>query len=500
MSRRADGLFTGGPLVTVYIPARNYGRYLRQAIDSVRQQLYPNWELFIIDEASEDETAAIADQARREDPERIRVITHDQPQGLQRVANRVLGLARGAYIMRLDADDWLEESALLLMTAKLESDPGLGLVYGNYFYTDPNGVVLGMERRYKLGVEDMAGHVAPHGACTMVRTRALKAVGGYSEDLDAQDGWDLWHKLVHRVKAASLEAPVFYYRQHDQSMSRDNGRLLNARSRIMSQARGRLDGSYRPSCFAVVPVKESYPGFEGVPYVELRGRSLLEWALASAQTAHSVTHVAVSSESERVLGFSEALCGRGVVQPHMRILRPTEMARPRIRLREILLHAGEAYCAEHGAYPDIVVFLSLHAPLRQAVHIDKAVDTLRIHTCDSVVSVCEEVEPVFTHGRDGLELLNPGRFDGLAYERERLYHFNGAVLSVWWEILAGGDLFGQRIGYMEMGKQESVQLKGPMDVESLRQYLGSAGSVEDATVEGDVAPETRLRTDLAGLG
>jgi glycosyltransferase involved in cell wall biosynthesis len=498
MPRPGDGLFAKGPLVTVYIPARNYGRYLRQAIESVRQQLYPNWELFIIDEASEDETAGIAEQARREDPDRIRVITHERPEGLQRVANRVLGLARGAYIVRLDADDWLEESALLLMTAKLESDPSLGLVYGNYFYTDPDGTVIGMERRYKLGTEDVAGHVAPHGACTMVRTRALKAVGGYSEDFDAQDGWDLWHKLVHRVKAASLEAPVFYYRQHEQSMSRDNSRLLSARARIMSQARGRLDGSYRPSCFAVVPVKESYPGFEGVPYVDVQGRSLLEWALESAQAARGVTQVAVSSESEGVLDFSEDLCRRGVIQPHMRILRPREMARPRIRLREILLHAGEAYCAQHGAYPDIVLFLSLHAPLRRAEHVDKAVDILRIHTCDSVVSVCEEVEPVFTHGRDGLQLLNPGRFDGVAYERERLYHFNGAVLSVWWEILAGGDLFGQRIGYMEMGKQESVQLKGPMDVESVRQYLRGAAGEDGAAREADGRPAS-LRLDPAGL-
>jgi glycosyltransferase involved in cell wall biosynthesis len=498
MPRPADGLFAKGPLVSVYIPARNYGRYLRQAIDSVRQQLYPNWELFIIDEASEDETAAVAEQARRDDPDRIRVITHERPEGLQRVANRVLGLARGAYIVRLDADDWLEESALLLMTAKLESDPSLGLVYGNYFYTDPDGTVIGMERRYKLGTEDAAGHVAPHGACTMVRTRALKAVGGYSEDLDAQDGWDLWHKLIHRVKAASLEAPVFYYRQHDQSMSRDNSRLLSARGRIMSQARGRLEGSYRPSCFAVVPVKESYPGFEGVPYADLRGRSLLEWALESAQTALGVTHVAVSSESERVLDFSEDLSRRGAIQPHMRILRPREMARPRIRLREILLHAGEVYCAEHGAYPDIIVFLSLHAPLRRAIHVDKAVDILRIHTCDSVVSVCEEVEPVFTHGRDGLQLLNPGRFDGLAYERERLYHFNGAVLAVWWEILAGGDLFGERIGYMEMGKHESVQLKGPMDLESVRQYLRGAEGDSGVAREAD-GRSAGLRLDRAGL-
>jgi CMP-N-acetylneuraminic acid synthetase len=463
--------YAEGPLVTIYVPARNYGRYLQQALDSVRQQLYSNWELFIIDEASTDDTAVVAAQAQQRDPVRVRVISNTEPQGLQRIANRVLALAGGRYIMRLDADDWLEESALLLMVAKLESDPRLGLVYGNYFYADPDGQVIGVERRQKLGSEDAARHLPPHGACTMIRTRELKAVGGYSEDVDAQDGWDLWHKLVHRVRTASLEAPLFYYRQHEQSLSGNDRRLLTARDRILAKARTRLDGSYRPSCVAVVPARESYRGFERVPYIELEGRSLLQRAVQAAQDAQGVTETIVTSESESVLAFAADLEARACVKPHLRIHRPPEMSRPRIRLPEILNHAGEAYQRAHGAYPDVVVFLSLHAPLRRAVDVDKAIDSLRIHVCDSVVSVCEEVEPVFVHGREGLNLLNPGRFDGLTYERERLYRFNGAVLAVWWDIVSTGDLFGQRIGYVEMSQEDSLQVKRPRDVEGLRARL-----------------------------
>jgi CMP-N-acetylneuraminic acid synthetase len=471
MSRTTSDWYADGPLVTVYIPARNYGRYLQQAVDSVRQQLYPNWELFIVDEASTDDTSVIAALAQQREPARIRVISNVEPQGLQRVANRVLALAGGRYVMRLDADDWLDESALLLMVAKLESDPRLGLVYGNYFYADAEGDVIGVERRQKLGSEDEARHLPPHGACTMVRTRELKAVGGYSEDVDAQDGWDLWHKLMHRVKTANLEAPLFYYRQHEQSLSHNDRRLLTARDRILAKARTRLDGGYKPSCLAVIPVRESYPGFEGVPYVDLEGRSLLQRAMESGRDAQGITEMIVTSESESVLAFAADLHRRGLVGGHIRVRRSPEMARPRIRLPEILIHAAEAYHGVHGGYPDVVVFLNLHAPLRRAVDVDKAIDSLRIHACDSVVSVCEEVEPVFAHGRDGLRLLNPGRFDGLTYERERLYRFNGAVLAVWWDVLAEGELFGERIGYVEMAPEDSIQIKRPLDVESLRARL-----------------------------
>ena len=461
-------MYAGGPLVTVYVTCRNYARYLPVAVNSVLAQLYPNWELFIVDDASDDETRVIAERYAREHADRIRVIANDAPRGLQRIANDVLGRCQGRYIVRLDADDWFDESALLLMVAKLESDPGIGLVYGNYFYVDPDGNVIGVERRHTLGVEDTAGHLPPHGACTMVRTRVLKAVGGYSEDVDAQDGWDLWHKLVPRVQAASLEAPLFYYRQHASSMSRDATRLLNARARIMSQARARLDGPYTPSCFAVIPVRESYPGFEGVPFREIGGRTLLELALQSANGAKNVTSFAVSSESERVLEASAAMARDGLVRPHMQIRRSAESGRSHIRLREILLHACEAYQAEHGTHPDIVLFLSVHAPLRNSAHVDKALDVLRIHACDSVVSVAEDPEPTFAHGQEGLRLLNPGRFEELTLERERLYKFNGAVIAMWWEVLAEGHLFGERVGYIEMSENESAQVKTVADLERLR--------------------------------
>ena len=137
------------PLVTIYVPCRNYGRFLKQSVDSVINQLYPNWELIIIDEASTDDTQQIAKSLSDTDSGRIKFIHNKEPLGLQKLANAVLGIANGKYMMRLDADDWLDECALLLMVSKLEKSAKAGLVYGNYFYTDEDGRVLGMEKHHK---------------------------------------------------------------------------------------------------------------------------------------------------------------------------------------------------------------------------------------------------------------------------------------------------------------------------------------------------------------
>jgi glycosyltransferase involved in cell wall biosynthesis len=454
------GMNTVSPLVTVYVPCRNYGRFLTQCVESVLTQLYTNWELILVDEASEDDTASIVENLHQRCPDRITVIRNPEPLGLQKLANRVLGMAKGKYTMRVDADDWLDEGALLLMVSKLEASPDAGLVYGNYFYTNAEGDVLGVERRHHLGVEDRVGHLPPHGACTLFRTRALKAVGGYSEDIDAQDGWELWYKLVTRVGAVSLDVPVFYYRQHDTSLSRDYQRLLTARSRIFARIGNGLEGGYKPICAAVIPVRESYPGFEGVPYREYDGSSVLERAILSAAEASVVTQVIVSSQSQRVLDFAADLEAQGKVPKHARVLRDDiGINTSKLPILDIMLHAGEFHKELNGTTPDIITFLSIHAVHRRAEHVEKAINVLRIIQGDSVVSVQEEREPIFQHGSNGLKLLNPGRFQDLIYDRERLYSYNGAVIAAWWEVLQTGELLGQKISYIEMSYRDSLQIK-----------------------------------------
>lgn len=455
-------MMDSNPLVTVYITTRNYEHYLSQAVQSVIDQLYKNWELFIIDDGSTDKSHAVAERFAALHPGKIQVIRNDEPTGLQKIANKVLGQCKGKYIVRLDADDWFDEGALLLMTAKLESNPDYGLVYGNYYYTDEAGEILGTERRRKLGSEDISGHTPPHGACTMVATRVLKSVGGYSEDINAQDGWELWFKLVNRTTCVHLDAPLFYYRQHTTSLSRNTNRLLSARSGIFKKARERNEGSYKPTCLAVIPVRESFPDFKDVPYQIFEGKSLLAHAITSAKEAYGVTDVVVTSESEAVLDYSEKL-EEEFSCSHKRYLRPVEKAKSSIRPKEILQHAMSSYENETGTKADIVLFLSLHAPRRSADHIREAIDILRTTMSDSVVSVIQETEPMFRHGEHGLQLLNPGRFDGLTYDKEHLYSFNGAIIGLWSDCLQDG-LFGTSISYIEMSLTDSLQVKSNKDL------------------------------------
>ena len=444
------------PKVTVYVPCHDYGRFLAQAVDSVLRQSYEDWELIIVDDGSTDETASVADGYRARLGDRIRVLRHAPARGLRACANLALDAARGEYVMRLDADDFLDDSALLVLVDHLDRHPDVGLVYPNYTYVDEQGAILGVERRKRIGEEVVLLDLPAHGAGTMVRKRVLKSVGGYSEAYDAQDGLELWLKVVRRYGVANVSTPLFFYRQHETSLSRDADRMLAARQQITRALAARHDGPVTPRIGVIIPARNTRGPLQGIVLAPFAGRPLIEYTVEAARQAGPWDTVFVTTDDAEVV---EHCRGMGVGAG----LRPPELSEPRARLSEVTYEAVTRLESQASTYVDVVVVLSVHSPLRRAAHIRKAVDTLLLHDVDSVVSVYEDYDLHFLHGRDGLEPLNKGMLQRLRLEREALYVDNGAIRVLWRDVLTAADLYGRRVGHVVMPWRESFQIKSPFD-------------------------------------
>lgn len=111
MSRR-EGL----PLVSVIIPAHDAGPYLNEAIESVFAQEYSEWELIVCNDASTDDTPALALAWQERHPERVRVITNAQCTGVSLARDRAIAAAGGGWLALLDADDlWMPGKLRLQM-------------------------------------------------------------------------------------------------------------------------------------------------------------------------------------------------------------------------------------------------------------------------------------------------------------------------------------------------------------------------------------------------
>src|SRR6478752_5902047 len=117
------------PLVTVIIPCFNYGRFLPDALDSIRTQTYEAWECLVVDDGSTDNTREVVSRYAQQDA-RFRYLFQSNS-GVSSARNTALKEANGTYIQLLDADDLIEKEKLKLQVAFLEKNANVDLVYSN---------------------------------------------------------------------------------------------------------------------------------------------------------------------------------------------------------------------------------------------------------------------------------------------------------------------------------------------------------------------------------
>jgi CMP-N-acetylneuraminic acid synthetase len=216
---------------------------------------------------------------------------------------------------------------------------------------------------------------------------------------------------------------------------------------------------------AVIQAKNTYAKLPNVVLQEVAGTPLLDYTLTAAEEAGLFDTVAVTTDDLRVMAY-----GRG--RPKVvGLLRPTELSGEQVLESAVVHDAVHRLEREHQVYADIVVVLSLHSPLRRAEHIREAVDTLRLYNTDSVISVYEDYDLHYLHGRDGLTPLNPAMHRQVRLEREALYVSNGAVRALWRDVLTEQSLTGRTVGHIVMPREDSYQIKTPHDLWLIAQLL-----------------------------
>src|SRR5699024_3270740 len=119
------------PAVSIIVPVYNASKTLCRCVDSVLKQEFSNFELWLVDDGSQDDSPALCDAYQRQDPRRVHVI-HKQNAGVSAARNDAIQKARGTYLQFLDSDDWLapEATRLFVRTAQ---DNNCDLVIADFY-------------------------------------------------------------------------------------------------------------------------------------------------------------------------------------------------------------------------------------------------------------------------------------------------------------------------------------------------------------------------------
>jgi len=129
-------------LVSVIVPCYNHSGFLTSAVESVLAQTHRELEVWIVDDASTDDTAGVAKRLEQQDS-RVRVLTHSRNQGLSASRNHAIERARGEWIGFCDADDvWLPQK-LDIQLASARMTPEADIIYSDSYIIDGQGCRTG---------------------------------------------------------------------------------------------------------------------------------------------------------------------------------------------------------------------------------------------------------------------------------------------------------------------------------------------------------------------
>jgi O-antigen biosynthesis protein len=214
--------FRSKPTFSILMPTCNTSaRHLQDAIDSIRGQLYQEWELCVVGDASSSPEACKALHRYTQSDDRIRVYDREVNGGISVCTNTALGMAAGEWIILMDHDDTLAEHALYLVAEAINRDPNLAIIYSDVDHIDEEGrrsnpyfkpdwdydLFLGQNLINRLGA---------------YRTDLARRLGGFREGLEGSQDWDFAFRVLDANPGARVHHipfVLYHWRQPPRTFS-----------------------------------------------------------------------------------------------------------------------------------------------------------------------------------------------------------------------------------------------------------------------------------------
>lgn len=224
------------PLVSVIIPCYNVEGYVQQAIHSILKQTYQNLEIWIIDDASTDDTLlkinAIKDA-------RIKVMQFKKNTKKVGAVNEVLQKVNGDYIAMQDADDWSEPDRIKMQLKEFSNDPELGICFTGYRYIGkkvslPSKISLTNNELKSEFLDFYKNDIKRNSTVCptmMISKEVLLKTKGYSSYFSGRVAEDIqWiYRILKNYNGITVNEPLYNYRLREGSFTQIASTGTNAK-------------------------------------------------------------------------------------------------------------------------------------------------------------------------------------------------------------------------------------------------------------------------------
>jgi len=218
--RDVQAAFALQPLVSVVMPTYNpKPEWLVEAIESVRAQIYPHWELCIADDASTDPAIRPILERYAEQDKRIKIVFRKENGHISAASNSALELATGEWISLLDHDDLLNENALFWVVEAINRAPDARLIYSDEDKISENGRRSDPYFKCDWNPDLFYSH---NMICHLGSYKAslVKSVGGFREGFEGSQDYDIALRCIEKIDPAQIvHVPrvLYHWRVHSES-------------------------------------------------------------------------------------------------------------------------------------------------------------------------------------------------------------------------------------------------------------------------------------------
>ncbi|MBI5874103.1 MAG: glycosyltransferase [Candidatus Omnitrophica bacterium] len=223
------------PRVSVIIPVYENEQTIAEAIESVLQQEFSDFEIIIIDDGSTDGSKDIIELYRKRSPDKIKCIRQSN-QGISAARNNGIRIARGEYIAFLDADDlWIPEK-LKTQVLFMDKEKNLGFSYTETFVVDIDCQLTGHWKHINPTntFEVLYNGNFIHTLTVMARRHCFDRVGLFDPHLAISQDYHMWLKLTKQFSFGHISQPLAKYRIHSNNTSKDHSLRLKDHLYIIS--------------------------------------------------------------------------------------------------------------------------------------------------------------------------------------------------------------------------------------------------------------------------
>lgn len=236
------------PRISVLMTVYNCQKYLKTSIDSILDQSFRDFEFIIVDDGSTDGSKKIIEDYKQKDT-RIVALRNKHNIRTSRALNKGLSVAKGKYVVRMDADDWSYPDRFQKQYSYMQKHPKVGVSGGAIEICDEKLKVIN-KRKYPLSDKAARKTIFRYSPfahpATIWNAKIMKKVGGYNENIPLSQDYELYFRMGRLAKFGNLNSLILKLRTHNDSSSIIRGKFQEQYA-IYSRIKAFLEYQYKMS-------------------------------------------------------------------------------------------------------------------------------------------------------------------------------------------------------------------------------------------------------------